>query len=128
VKPPDHIQNVAQWQNHCRKIGARAVDLIEGRLGVIDAARELSKLAFWTDLRNDEDLTTFVAIDSETDDLPVGNVRQYWSAEALARKDIEIRRAEELYRRVALEAAGRLTKRFAWALDAGNDRRNPTVG
>lgn len=128
VKPPDHIQNVAQWQNYCRKIRARAVDLVEGRLGVIDAARELSKLAFWTDLRNDEDLTTFVAIDFETGTLPVGDVRQYWSVEALERKDAEIRRAEELYRQSALEAAGRLIQRFAWALDARNERRNPTVG
>jgi hypothetical protein len=83
--------------------------------------------AFWTDLMNDEDLTTFVAIDSETDALPVGHVRQHWSAEALARKDVEIRHAEELYRQVALEAAGRLTKRFAWALDARNDRRKSSV-
>jgi hypothetical protein len=123
VKPPDHVQNVAQWQNYCRKIWARAVDLLEGRLGVIDAARELSRLAYWTDLRSDADLTTFVAIDSETDALPVGNVRQYWSAEALQRKDPEIRHAEQLYRQAALEAAERLTKRFAWALDARNERR-----
>jgi hypothetical protein len=123
VKPPDHVQNVAQWQNYCRKIRARAIDLLEGRLGVIEAARELSKLAYWTDLRSDDDLATFVAIDSETDALPVGDVRQYWSAEALQRKDPEIQHAEELYRQVALEAAERLTKRFTWALDARNERR-----
>jgi hypothetical protein len=129
LKPPDHVQNIAQWQRFCRKIRARAVDLLEGRLGVIEAARELSRLAHWTDLRSDDDLTTFMVIDSETDTLPVGNVRQYWSAEALQHKEPEILHAEELHREVALESAERLVKRFAWALDARNERRRkPTVG
>jgi len=41
-------------------------------LGVIETARILSQLAFWTHLQDDADLQTFVAIDSETDSLPVG--------------------------------------------------------
>jgi hypothetical protein len=36
-------------------IRARALDLIEGRLSVIESARELSKLAFWSGLKNDPD-------------------------------------------------------------------------
>ncbi len=44
MEPPDHIQNVALWQSHCRKIRARAVDLIEGRIGTIVAARDLGTL------------------------------------------------------------------------------------
>jgi hypothetical protein len=95
---------------------------------VIDAARALHKLAYWTGLVNDEDLTTFVAIDSETDTLPVGEARQFWSAEALEREDPKIRQAEELYREAALEAAARLVDRFAWAIDARNERRAPDVG
>jgi hypothetical protein len=80
---------------------------IVGLSKVIGTARELSRLAYWTDLRNHEDLTTFVAIDSETDTPPVGDVRRYWGAEALQRNDPEIQHAEELYRQAALEAAER---------------------
>jgi hypothetical protein len=55
-----------------------------------------------------EALLVFTAIDSETDALPVGEVRQQWSAEALDRKDREIANAEIRYREVAMEGAARL--------------------
>ena len=46
----------------------------------------------------------FVAIDSETDDLPIGAVRDLWQPDALARKDLEISRCEQLYRKQVAEA------------------------
>ena len=99
-------------------IRARALDLVEGRLSVIESARVLSKLTYWSGLDTDPDLVTFVAIDSETDTLPVGEVRKYWAAHALEREDVEIAKAEELYR------AQRLVERFKWALEARAARRN----
>ena len=123
MEPPKTFQNVAQWQDFCRRIHARAEDLLAGRLGVIETARLLSQLAFWSHLRDDADLVTFAAIDSETDDLPVGAVRQYWAPEALERKDVEIDRAEQMYRAVAHEAATHLVNRFAGAVGARNARR-----
>lgn|SRR5262245_51209649 len=123
MEPPKTIQNIAQWENHCRKIHARAEDFLADRLGVIETARILSQLAFWTHLGDDADLQTFVAIDSETDSLPVGEVRRLWAPDALKRKDVEIDRAEKLYKPVAREAATRLVQRFAWAVKARNARR-----
>lgn len=35
-------------------------------------------------------MDAFVAVASETDDLPLGAVRQYWAPDALARKDQEL--------------------------------------
>ena len=55
-----------------------------------------------------EILLIFTGIASETDGLPVGAVRQQWSAEALERKDREIAEGEEFYRDSAMEAATRL--------------------
>jgi hypothetical protein len=124
VQPPAHITNVPQWEEHCRKIHARAVDLLEERARVIETARAISKLAYWTGLRDDPDVSTFVAIDSETDTLPVGEVRQYWAAHALEREDIEIDRAERLYAATARQAAEALVDRFSWALDARRRRRD----
>ena len=125
MKPPPHIQNVLQWEDHCRMIRARALDLIEGRLSVIEtAARTLSKLTYWSELKNDPDLTKFVAIDSETDTLPVGEVRKYWASHALERQDVEIANAEGLYRSTAMQSAQRLAERFDWALEARAARRN----
>ena len=123
MDPPRTIQDVAQWENHCRKIHARAEDFLAGRLGVIETARVLAQLAFWAHLRSDEDLETFVAIDSETDILPVGDVRNYWAPEALKREDAKIDQAVRLYQGTALKAATRLVQRFAWAIDAREKRR-----
>ncbi len=39
--------------------------------------------------------------------------RSHWDADALAQKDLEIARCEELYRAQALEAASHLVARFA---------------
>ena len=124
MNPPAHIRDIPQWEEHCRMIRARALELIEGRLSVIESARALSKLTYWTGLSIDPDLTVFVAIDSETDTLPVGNVRTHWAKHALEREDVDIAKAEDLYRSRALEAAHRLVDRFAWALEAKTTRRN----
>jgi len=68
-------------------------------------------------------LAIFRVIDSETASLPVGEVRRYWAPAALEREDVKINQAEDLNRAVALEAATRLVQRFAWAVDARNERR-----
>jgi hypothetical protein len=117
-----------QWEEHCRKIHARAVDLLEGRAGVIETARTMSKLRYWAGLNDDPDLLTFVGIDSETDALPVGEVRKYWAAHALAREDVEIDRAEELYAESAKQAAAALAEGFSWALEARRRRKDQSAG
>ena len=124
MQPPAHITNLPQWEELCRKIHARAVDLLEERTGVIETARAISKLGYWAGLLDDPDVSTFVAIDSETDTLPVGEVRQYWATHALENEDIEIDRAERLYAATARLAAEALVERFSWALDARRRRRD----
>jgi hypothetical protein len=57
--------------------------LNDGKISALVAARKLVSLRFTLvgdDL--DEDWRTFVAIDSETDDLPTGEERKHWSPEA----------------------------------------------
>ena len=49
-----------------------------------------------------------MGIASETDDLPVGEVRTLWASSALKEKDVEIARAEELYRADFLETCRRI--------------------
>lgn len=39
-------------------------------------------------------------------------------------QEVEIAKAENLYRPSAMEAASRLAERFAWSLEARNARRN----
>lgn len=74
-----------------------ARDILEGRLGVIVGARRMAALT--ADLRaaRAEPLSTFLAVDSETDDLPLGAVREHWDPDALAARDVELARAEAAY-------------------------------
>jgi hypothetical protein len=88
--------------------------LLEGSISVIEAARKLSSLRFsLVGDQLDDDWRVFVGIDSETDHLPVGEVRKHWSADALAAKDAESQKTEEFYRDHALTAARSLLHRYA---------------
>jgi hypothetical protein len=81
----------------------------------LEAVRELHSLAHTDAVSDEEDRILVIAIDSETDDLPVGLVRELWAADALEEKDKEIKRAEELYKVRFLEAC----KRIAWPIEPG---------
>jgi len=82
--------------------------LLTGQLGIIAASRELSRLRHEVESDLAEVLEVFNAIDSDTDTLPIGEVRQDWSPEALELKDRQIREAENYYHDAAIEAAIRL--------------------
>jgi hypothetical protein len=100
-----------------QKVAQIAQGILDGRVGIIAGARQISGLCgghLGLDER-DPDLATFVGIDSETDDLPIGNTRRHWAPDALARKDVEIARCEAVYREPAFEAASHLVARFAHA-------------
>jgi hypothetical protein len=87
-----------------------AKQLIAGRLGVIAASRELSRLRHDAGPQVADVLLAFAGIDSETDALPVGAVRKEWNREALAQKDKEIAEAEQFYRGSAVNAAAELIR------------------
>jgi hypothetical protein len=78
--------------------------ILAGELGVIEGCRALSSMRWEFGADMTDQFSTFVAIDSETADLPLGPVRDLWEVGALVRKDLEIHRCEQLYRIQALEA------------------------
>jgi hypothetical protein len=87
-----------------------AKQLLAGQIGVIAAARALAPFRHDARPELSEILLFFAGIDSETDQLPIGEVRQHWSAESLQRKDREIAKAEEFYLESAMKAATRLAR------------------
>ena len=111
---PPGITNEALWRNNCRKIRARALDFLEGRLGVIETARAMLPLAYWTKVEGEPEFLLFRAVASETDDLPVGDVRAHWATDALEREDLRIAAAEEFWREEVFSAAARLVGRYQW--------------
>ncbi len=87
--------------------------LLNRQIGIIEGSRRLCSLRSQvSDDDFDADFMGFVAIESETDHLPVGPVRANWSSEALKEKDIEIKEAEDFYRNQIVEDCKRLIERF----------------
>lgn len=95
-----------------REIGNTAEAMLSGATSFIEGARQIRRLGYQIGLRDDADIVVFVAIDSETDALPFGALRRMWNAEALAKLQPEIDRAEVWAREVGLEACERLARRF----------------
>lgn len=75
-----------------------AKNLMESRIGAIEATRALLPfLRADPTLTMPEDRKILLGIDSETDDLPVGRVREECHPDMLLEKDKEIDRCERLY-------------------------------
>lgn len=92
---------------------AALADLIEGRVGVIESALKINGMRRrLAGDRLDDDWRIFAAIDSDSDDLPLGSARDYWQSEALAQKDKEKEERESFYREQALISAKALLRRY----------------
>jgi hypothetical protein len=85
--------------------------VLNGEVGIIEAAIDLSRLArLDSSIMSEADSTVFAAIASETDDPPIGRVRQDWRPEALREKDIEIARCEDVWREQVRSACERIRR------------------
>jgi uncharacterized protein DUF2489 len=87
--------------------------LLVEEMGVIGASRRLSNLGWALSDNRDQDFVVFDGISSETEHLPIGDERHNWSVEALGEKDMEIQRAEALYKEDAKTACQNLIARFS---------------
>jgi hypothetical protein len=101
------------------KIIAICQAILNEEIGVIAGSRIIDGLEFELidyesgSFSRDKDFLPFVAINSETDHLPVDRERSNWSEETLERKDKEIAAAEAAYKECAFEACKKLVERFA---------------
>ncbi len=68
--------------------------MLDGELSYIEGARQIAALRFSAGMEDDPDILPFVGIDSETDALPVGKVRELWKSSALESRQADIDRAE----------------------------------
>lgn len=94
------------------KIIAICEAILKEEIGIIAGSRRLKSLGYELSGDHDEDFLLFVAIDSETDHLPVDWERRNWSDEALSIKDREICEAEAFYKEDAFTACRKLIERF----------------
>jgi hypothetical protein len=101
-----------------REVVEAARRMLAGTLAYIEGARLIAHLFWDAEIDQfDPDILPFVGIDSETDALPLGKYRQGWAAEALAKLQPEIDRAEEWARGYAHVACEGLIRRFGFVAD-----------
>jgi hypothetical protein len=98
-----------------REVVTVATAILDGSVGIIEGARQLSALAHDVvdDWRADSDFVVFGALDSSTDHLPIGRVREYWDPVALVDRDREVKRIETDARPKIEQACRNLLQRFA---------------
>jgi len=95
-----------------REIGVTADLILGGSLSYIEGARKIAALRFTAGLDDDPDVLPFVCIDSETDALPFGPIRELWNPDSLAKLQAEIDRAEIWAREFGHSHCANLLARF----------------
>lgn len=105
-------------EEYARSVRLRVVEtaqaMLDGQLSFLIGSRRLAALRHETGgCTDDADFLVFVAIDSETDEFPLGSVREHWAADALARLEPEIHKAEAWAFMVGENACRALIARFA---------------
>jgi len=82
--------------------------LLDDRIPLIEGCRRLASLRHEIGMSESAAFNTFLAVDSETDHLPFGEVRHLCSPEWLATVDRQIDDATRLYGECVRQAAGAL--------------------
>lgn len=91
-----------------------ATAMQDGEISYLLGARKLDALRHEAAVKDDDaDFRVFVAIASETDDFPLGTVRQLWDNDALARLQPEIDAAEIWAKEQAAPICANLIQRFS---------------
>ena len=96
-----------------KKAAELARGMLDGSVHYLEGAIALSSLRSEVDVaEDDEDFMAFELIASETDHLPVGASRQYWSKETLARHEPAIQKSIEWAKGFSLPHCQSLAGRF----------------
>ena len=93
---------------------ALAAAVLAGSIGPVVGAIDLNRLRASVGVPDDDpDFETFMLIDSECDALPIGPVRQHWSADALIRKEAQVVDADRWAMEAGKKAFQNVVIRFA---------------
>ncbi len=84
----------------------------DNKVSFLEGARQICSAARSLGLEKDPDINAFILIDSETDALPLGELRRHWLPEALAKLEPELRQAETWARSVGSKACESIINRF----------------
>jgi len=105
-----HEQYVSTVRN---RIAAIALGMLNGDVPFLEGAIELASLRHEAAVEeSDPDFLPFVAIASEIDNLPIGEMRKNWSHEALIKHQPEIDDAIIWAKKIGTAACKSIAERF----------------
>lgn len=97
-----------------QRIVKTAQAMLDGEMTYLLGARALATLRYDAEVENDDaDFMLFVAIDSDTDDFPLGLVRELWDQSALEKLQPQIDEAENWAKKHAEPSCAKLVARFS---------------
>jgi Elongation factor Tu C-terminal domain len=94
------------------KVVAVARSILAGEVGIVAGARQFVRATHRVGVGSDQDFRFFIGVDSETDHLPLGEVRQRWNPDALLAKDAELADYEARVRERAFAACRSLIQKY----------------
>lgn len=92
------------------KILTLAKKILDLKVGIIQGCREMIGLLSERDIDLEKYFLVFKGVESETDALPIGQIRENWNKEQLKLKDKEIEEVENYYKRHVFETCENLIK------------------
>lgn len=95
------------------RITGIAQEMLSGEVGLVEGSRQLVQLFGRLDERGDELFTPIVVLESETEDLPLGEARLRWSEEALRRKEAAVGAYLREVQAEILEVCEALVRRYS---------------
>jgi hypothetical protein len=99
-------------QDQRREMIRVAREILNGSIGIVAGARQMTALRFSSRAEKDEDILVFVGIDSESGHLPLGDFRWRWNKDALKIKDEELNRFELRVKERAFRACENLIAKY----------------
>jgi hypothetical protein len=94
------------------EVVSTARSILSGAVGIVEGARHLTSLGHALGMDRDPDFSFFVGVDSETEHLPVGDVRRHWATDALRHTDEDLRDCESFFRDRAFRVCQSLIQRY----------------
>jgi hypothetical protein len=87
--------------------------ILVGEINLVSGCRAIQRPLADLGLRMDEEFITFAGVDSEADELPIGDERQHWNPEALQKLEPKVQEFMAYYRPHVEQACRMLIARFA---------------
>jgi hypothetical protein len=114
-KKMDEKMSHEQYVNSVReKIVQAAQAMLNGNLSYLLGARRMDSLRHDAKVKGDDkDFMVFAAIVSDTDDYPIGSVRDLWDKNALEKLQPDIDKAEAWAKQHAESVCMKLIERFS---------------